>query len=228
MNKKLELFMGLVLILAVSVLAKNMGVLESMDQMRENKVIVLDAGHGGSDPGKIGINKALEKDVNLSIVLKLKEELEKKGYQVVLTRDTDEGLYKETDNNKKQADMKKRCEIIEESKCILAVSIHQNSFQTEDISGPQVFYFTTSIEGKKVATILQQKLIEWLKPKKERVEKANDTYYLLKKVSCPIVIVECGFLSNQTEAELLVTEEYQQKVAEAIGEGIEEYLKEKK
>ena len=79
-----------------------------------------------------------------------------------------------------------------------------------------------------MATILQQKLIEWLKPKKERVEKANDTYYLLKKVSCPIVIVECGFLSNQTEAELLVTEEYQQKVAEAIGEGIEEYLKEKK
>ena len=70
--------MGLVLILAVSVLAKNIGVMESMDQVRENKVIVLDAGHGGSDPGKIGINKALEKDVNLSIVLKLKEELEKK------------------------------------------------------------------------------------------------------------------------------------------------------
>ena len=102
-----------ILILAVSVLAKNIGVMESMDQVRENKVIVLDAGHGGSDPGKIGINKALEKDVNLSIVLKLKEELEKKGYQVVLTRDTDEGLYQETDNNKKQADMKKRCEIIE-------------------------------------------------------------------------------------------------------------------
>ena len=77
MNKKWELFMGLVLILAVSVLAKNIGVMESMDQVRENKVIVLDAGHGGSDPGKIGINKALEKDVNLSIVLKLKEELEK-------------------------------------------------------------------------------------------------------------------------------------------------------
>lgn len=228
MNKKLELLMGLVLILAVSILAKNMGVLESMEEVKTKQVIVIDAGHGGSDPGKIGINKALEKDVNLSIVLKLKEELEKKGYQIILTRETDAGLYQETDTNKKQADMKKRCEIIEESKCVLAVSIHQNSFQTEDISGPQVFYFTTSDEGKKVASILQTKLIEWLKPEKERVEKANDTYYLLKKVSCPIVIVECGFLSNHTEAELLVTEEYQKKVAEAVCEGIDEYLKGKK
>lgn len=170
------------------------------------------------------MNQALEKDVNLSIVLKLAELLKQNGITVVLTREDDNGLYTDADANKKRADMQKRCQIIEESKCLIAVSIHQNSYHTEDVTGPQVFYYTTSVEGQKLADAIQQELIEQLKPQKKRVAKPNDSYYLLKKAVCPIVIVECGFLSNWKEAEQLCTEEYQDEVAEAVLKGILAYL----
>lgn len=225
MQRKWELFLSLILIVVVSCIARGMDSVESMSESVNDKIVVIDAGHGGSDPGKIGVNNALEKDINLSIALKVKEILEGKGFTVVMTRDTDDGLYQETDTNKKRADMQKRCEIIAESKCSIAVSIHQNSYHEEGVSGPQVFYYATSTEGQQLATILQSELIEQLLPQKERTAKANDSYYLLKKAVCPIVIVESGFLSNWNEAQLLVTEEYQQKVAMAIADGIEKYFK---
>lgn len=218
----------MLLILVVSCIAARMGSIESMT-VPENpaeKIVVVDAGHGGSDPGKIGVNDALEKDINLSIALKLKTLLEEKGIMVVLTREDGEGLYSEEDTNKKRADMAKRCEIIADSGCYIAVSIHQNSYHEEGVSGPQVFYYTTSTEGQKLATAIQEELIGQLSPAKERTAKANDSYYLLKKAVCPIVIVESGFLSNWNEAGLLVTEEYQQKVAEAIAEGVDRYMSE--
>lgn len=225
MNKKWELFMSLLLIIVVSVMAKNMDVIESMAEPEENKIVVIDAGHGGSDPGKIGVNNALEKDINLSIARKIKEILEKKGITVILTREDDHGLYQETDTNKKRSDMQKRCEIIAESKCSIAVSIHQNSYQEESVSGPQVFYYTTSVQGQQLAATIQNELIEQLNPEKKRTAKPNDSYYLLKKAVCPIVIVESGFLSNWNEASLLITEEYQQKIAQAVADGIEKHLK---
>lgn len=218
--------MSLVLIVVVSCIARWMGGAESVAAPAGagKRVVVLDAGHGGSDPGKIGVNKALEKDINLSIVLKLKPLLEEKGITVVLTREGEAGLYGEEDTNKKRADMAKRCQIIADSGCAIAVSIHQNSYHEEAVSGPQVFYYATSTEGQKLAALIQQELVEQLSPEKERTEKANDSYYLLKKAVCPIVIVESGFLSNWNEAGLLVTEEYQQRVAQAVADGIEEYL----
>lgn len=216
--------MSLLLILTVSVLSRNMGTIESMAVPGENKIVVIDAGHGGSDPGKIGVNNALEKDINLSIALKVKDILEKDGITVVLTRENEDGLYQESDTNKKHSDMQKRCQIIADSKCAIAVSIHQNSYHEEAVSGPQVFYYATSTQGQQLATIIQNELIEQLAPEKKRTAKANDSYYLLKKAVCPIVIVECGFLSNWNEATLLVTEEYQQKVAQAVADGIEKHL----
>ncbi len=216
--------MSLLLILTVSFIARNMGTIESMAVPEDNKIVVIDAGHGGSDPGKIGVNNALEKDINLSIALKVKDILEKKGITVVLTRENEDGLYQETDTNKKRSDMQKRCQIIAESKCTIAVSIHQNSYHEESVAGPQVFYYATSTQGQQLATIIQNELIEQLAPEKKRTAKANDSYYLLKKAVCPIVIVECGFLSNWNEAALLVTDEYQQKVAQAVADGIEKHL----
>ena len=215
--------MSLLLILTVSFIARNMGTIESMAVPEDNKIVVIDAGHGGSDPGKIGVNNALEKDINLSIALKVKDILEKKGITVVLTRENEDGLYQETDTNKKRSDMQKRCQIIAESKCTIAVSIHQNSYHEESVAGPQVFYYATSTQGQQLATIIQNELIEQLAPEKKRTAKANDSYYLLKKAVCPIVIVECGFLSNWNEAALLVTDEYQQKVAQAVADGIEKH-----
>lgn len=160
--------------------------------------IVVDAGHGGIDPGKIGINNALEKDINLAIALKLERNLKENGIHVVMTRTDDSGLYRETDSNKKVVDMKNRLAVIEEAKPALAVSIHQNSYPDSSVSGVQVFYYKDSVRSKDAAEIMQAQMIRTLKPKKERVAKDNGSYYLLKKTSVPIVIVEYCVSDRQT------------------------------
>ncbi len=180
--------------------------------------------HGGDDPGKIGINKAKEKDINLIIAKELKTLLEKEGIKIVMTRTDDAGLYQKSSNNKKVEDMRKRCEIITKAEPVFTVSIHQNSYPEESVKGAQVFYYGQSKEGKKLAETLQQALIDQLDPKNHRQAKANESYFLLKKTPSPTVIVECGFLSNSEEAALLITEEYQKKVAEAVKIGILECL----
>lgn len=192
--------------------------------VKSEKCVVLDAGHGGADPGKIGINQALEKDLNLAITLRVKEYLEAQDIQVVLTRETEDGLYDADASNKKVQDMKRRIEIIEQTAPDLTVSIHQNSYPEEYVNGAQVFYYTGSREGQKVAELLQKSLVERLDPDNHRQVKANDSYYLLKKTSTPIVIVECGFLSNSAEAAKLCDEDYQDRVAWAIHMGILQYL----
>ncbi len=181
---------------------------------------MVDAGHGGIDPGKIGINNALEKDINLAIARKLERNLRENGINVVMTRTDDNGLYNETDSNKKVRDMKNRLAIIEEAQPTLAVSIHQNSYPDSSVSGVQVFYYKDSLRSKAAAEIMQAQMIRSLKPKKERVAKDNGSYYLLKKTSVPIIIVECAFMSNPTEAQLLTQDDYQEKVAWAIYMGI--------
>lgn len=193
--------------------------------VKENSpCVVIDAGHGGLDPGKVGINNALEKDINLQIAQRLKEFLEANDIRVVMTRENEEGLYDADASNKKVQDMKRRIELIEEAAPVLTVSIHQNSYPEEYVHGAQVFYYSTSQEGKKLAEILQAQLIERVDPENTRQVKANDSYYLLKKTGSPIVIVECGFLSNQAEAEKLCDEAYQEKLAWAIHIGILQYL----
>ena len=186
--------------------------------------VVVDAGHGGSDPGKIGINGAREKEVNLAIAEKLKECLEEAGIHVVMTRSDPGGLYQEEDENKKQADMRARCTIINEAKADLTVSVHQNSYPAEAVCGPQVFYHAQSSEGRKAAACLQEALNSELSIARPRETKANNTYYLLKKTKTPVVIAECGFLSNYEEAEKLTSKEYQKEVAEALCVGILTYL----
>lgn len=180
--------------------------------------------HGGDDPGKIGINKEKEKDINLKIAKKLKKLLEKEGIKVVMTRTDDAGLYQPSSDNKKVEDMRRRCEIISRAKPVFTVSIHQNSYPEESIKGAQVFYYGQSQEGKKLAETLQKSLVAQLDPQNHREAKANESYYLLKKTKSPTVIVECGFLSNSKEAGLLATEEYQKKVAEAVKTGIMDCL----
>ena len=152
--------------------------------------------HGGDDPGKIGINKAKEKDINLIIAKELKTLLEKEGIKIVMTRTDDAGLYQKSSNNKKVEDMRKRCEIITKEKPVFTVSIHQNSYPEESVKGAQVFYYGQSKEGKKLAETLQQALIDQLDPKNHRQAKANESYFLLKKTPSPTVMVEFGFMSN--------------------------------
>ena len=174
--------------------------LEEHIRAAKNKsvTIVVDAGHGGIDPGKVGINKALEKDINLAIALKLERNLKESGVNVVMTRTDDSGLYNEGDSNKKVRDMKKRLSIIEEAKPALAVSIHQNSYPDPSVCGVQVFYYKDSVKSKAAAEIMQTQLVKSLKPSKERVAKDNSSYYLLKKTSVPIMIVEYCVSDRQT------------------------------
>lgn len=186
--------------------------------------VVIDAGHGGDDPGKVGINGVKEKDINLEIAKLLKQFLEAADVKVVMTREDEEGLYDAGASNKKVQDMKRRVEIISEAKPVATVSIHQNSYPEEYVRGAQVFYYTNSQEGMRLAGCIQKQLIQRADTENTRQIKANDSYYLLKKAEGPIVIAECGFLSNWSEAEMLCEKEYQQKIAWAIHIGILQYL----
>lgn len=140
-----------------------------------------------------------------------------------MTRTEDVALCDGNESSKKLTDMKRRVALIEEKKPVLAVSIHQNSFSA-GTKGAQVFYHTSSEEGKKLAGILQASIRDAVGDDNHRVEKANDSYYMLRKVTCPLVIVECGFLSNPDEEALLCDENYQEKMAQGICEGIENFL----
>lgn len=229
----MRILMSVLLIPAMFLLAWQMASLQDeyvwmgrawTDFGSEKPCIVIDPGHGGDDPGKVGVTGCYEKDINLEIAGKLKKFLEAEGIEVILTRDGDYGLYSEEDNNKKNADMKNRVKKIEEVKPLLAVSIHQNSFVEEKIQGAQTFYYAKSKEGKCLAEQIQESLIKTLDEENKRVAKANDNYYLLKNTTYPLVIVECGFLSNTKECELLETDYYQEKVAWAVYMGIMRFL----
>ena len=126
-----------------------------------------------------------------------------------MTRTDNNGLYDENASGKKVQDMKRRVSMMEEAKADLAVSIHQNSYPDPAIKGAQVFYHKSSEKGKRLAGILQQSIKEKADKENHRVEKANASYYMLRKVSCPIVIVECGFLSKPDEERLLYDDKYQ-------------------
>lgn len=187
-----------------------------VETVKPHPCVVIDAGHGGADPGKVSVDGSLEKDINLQIALKLQKFLEMQDVDVVLTRDSDAGLYDESASNKKVQDMKNRVGIIEERQPALTVSIHQNSYHEEYVHGAQAFYYANSEKSKELAERIQQVMALELDKDNARQAKANDSYYLLKKTSTPIVIVECGFLSNYEEAQKLASELYQEKVAWAI------------
>lgn len=195
-------------------------------RMAEQKAVtvVIDSGHGGIDPGKIAADGTLEKDINLAIALKLQQYLEAADITVIMTRTSDDGLYDPDISNKKVQDMKNRVSIINESDARLAVSIHQNSYSDSSIHGAQVFYYANGDSAKTLADILQNILVKDLDPDNHRQSKSNDSYYLLKKTTCPTVIVECGFMSNPNEAALLNSASYQDRVAWVLHLGILQYL----
>jgi N-acetylmuramoyl-L-alanine amidase len=187
----------------------------------DQKVIILDAGHGGWDPGKTGTSGEDEKNINLAVMEKLQQYLEQGGATVFITRATDEAL-----GSKKGADMAERKKIANESDGDILVSIHQNAFPSSGAKGAQVFYHKSSEQGKRLAEIIQEKLIINVDAENKRLAKENKDYYILRTTEIPAIIVECGFLSNPTEEKLLNDEEYQTKLAWAIYLGIADYFSE--
>lgn len=226
MYQKIRLVMAIILLASALLIGKTMSVVVSSGQVKKEsmkKTVVIDAGHGGSDPGKIGVNQCLEKDINLQIALKVKEKLDNEQVKVIMTREDENGLSTDGASNHKIEDMKKRVEIINASEASIAVSIHQNSYTSEDVKGAQVFYFTHSEQGKQMAEIMQENF-RLANPENTRQAKENQTYYMLKKTKIPTIIVECGFLSNWEEAEKLTDDSYQEKTAQIICDGIMKIL----
>ena len=188
-----------------------------------NYTVVLDAGHGGSDPGSIGYKtKVNESDLNLRYVLSLKEKLEKSGINVVLTRTSDKALVDGRGKEFKKQDMAKRKELIKNTRPNMVISLHQNSSKNHSFRGAQVFYDKTSEISKQIADKIQKEFNESLINGKKYASPGD--YYMLKCTSAPSVIIECGFLSNAEEELLLLSADYQEKILNSIYLGIINFL----
>lgn len=188
-----------------------------------NRVVVIDAGHGGVDPGAVGISKVLEKDITLGVSKRLQVLVQQSGAKAIMVRDDDrdlgtsQGLLK-----RKREDLAQRIQLAMDSQAEVYLSIHANSFPDAKLTGAQTFYHSDSPEGKLLAQSIQQELNSMTSSK--RVAKGNQDIYVLKKANQAAVTVELGFLSNPQEEQLLTSAEYQQKLAIAIFQGLSVYF----
>ena len=185
------------------------------------RIVLIDAGHGGFDPGKVSGN-VLEKDINLAIALKLQGFLEEGGATVLMTRIEDKAL-----STDKSSDMYRRKEIANAGHVDIFISIHQNSFGTGNVHGAQVFYYNTSDDSRRLAEHIQRELRGFVDPDNRLQARANTNYFVLKQTAMPAVIVECGFLSNYAEKMRLTKDEYQERIAWGIYLGIVAFFNEK-
>lgn len=209
------------------------GLATGVQGVLSGEVLLIDAGHGGIDGGAESGRGVCEKSINLAIAREVKTLARQAGWQVVMTRETDDGLYEEdggTIRSKKTQDLKARRELIQNAQPEAAVSIHLNSFREDpSVKGAQVFYPDSGgekkvlAESKRLAECLQKKISSVAEGKKSRTALAKSDVFLFREVTCPISIIECGFLSNPEEAELLQSSEYQRRIAEAVFEGIMEF-----
>ncbi len=190
---------------------------QRQDGPLQGYTILVDAGHGGTDGGAMAKDSGvLEKELNLKVAIALRDALEQSGAQVIMTRETDMEL-----NRNKRADLTARLDLANQGHADMLISIHMNEYRTRGESGPQVFYRAGQEQSRLLAGAIQASMIQELKPAKERSAIAGD--YFILSLNIPSVLVECGFLSNPSEEKLLLTEEYQRRVAQAIRDGIVEY-----
>lgn len=194
-----------------------------------NKIIGIDPGHGGVDPGAVSKSGLKEDDINLKIALKLKRFIEQSGGIAVLTRDLDKGLYTEKSSTLRQMkteDLRNRKALIESADCEVFITIHLNSFTKSKYYGAQTFYSENNIESQRLAYLIQDELKNVLDKENKRVPSKRDDVFLISEMKIPSVLVEAGFLSNDEEAHLLNTSEYQEKIAWSIYVGIMKYFSE--
>ncbi|MCX8075158.1 MAG: N-acetylmuramoyl-L-alanine amidase [Clostridia bacterium] len=192
-----------------------------------NKVVVIDAGHGLPDEGAVGFNGTTEQATNLKIALKLQQLIEQSGAKVLLTRSDENGIYSIDSNsirNKKVSDIKNRVEIGNNYNADIFISIHLNKFPESIYRGWQTFYQQNSEKSKVLSKCIQENLSKNIEFKNDRVPLPISGVYIMDKVTVPTIVVECGFLSNPQEAEMLKGENYQNKIAWGIFIGIQEYF----
>lgn len=194
------------------------------------QVIILDAGHGGMDGGCTSAAGDVEKNINLAILLDLRDMLRASGYSVLTTRDTDRSIHDdgvEGIANQKSSDMDNRLELFNSVQNAICISIHQNQFTDPQYSGAQMFYSDTNSKNATLAQTLQNQFVSYLQPDNQReIKLCGKELFLCYYSKNPTVMAECGFLSNPEEASLLITEDYQQKVAFTIYSALVQYCAE--
>lgn len=198
------------------------GVVNIKEIPKTSYTIVVDAGHGGRDDGCSGDNGSKESEINLKVAKSLKKYLEDYGINVVMTRCDGNALYDANATNFKESDMQNRIKLINEANPHMVISIHQNSFSDSDIRGAQAFYQEGKEESRLFADGVQSQLISQLPSARSECNKGD--YYLLKESNYPAIIVECGYLTNNEEEKLLMSDDYQNKVSYAIMCGVVKYF----
>ena len=231
MRKSNLILLGLIFALMIAIYSLNMNVdtqaTTVANKTTEKRNVIIDAGHGGEDPGKISNSGLKEKELNLNIALKVKELLEKDQYNVIMTRQEDKLVYSQGTTDiyyKRLQDLTRRKEIMDNSGADIVVSIHTNSFPQAQYYGAQTFYPADSPESKRLAECIQKSMRENVDKSNEREPQLKQPIVIIKDLKTPTTIVECGFLSNTAEEQKLGTEEYQTTLAEAIKKGIDSYF----
>lgn len=235
MNKKINSSLGFILITVLMTVAVLFCVLlkdgtnnNTCDVSAEKITVIIDAGHGGEDGGAIGSGNIYEKDINLSIALKIGKKLEENGINILYTRTTDILLYDRNvdfSGRKKALDLAARVKTANETPNCIFVSIHMNSFPQSQYSGLQVYYSKNSKDSQIIAASIQNSVKANLQPQnKRKITEATSRIYLLDRIQAPAVLIECGFLSNPEECRLLTTEIYQNQLAEIISKELEKYV----
>jgi len=211
----------LVIVIGIVFTLRNETVMTSNISMPlSKKIILIDAGHGGADPGKVS-GSTQEKTINLAIAQKLQSYLEQADAITFMTRVDDSDLAQT-----KKSDMYSRKLTADTSNADIFVSIHQNSYPNSSIQGAQVFYFNQSENSKRLAVCIQNELRSFINNNNKREVTENSNYYVLRRTSMPAVIVECGFLTNPNEKNLLLDSDYQDRIAWAVYMGIVDYFRE--
>lgn len=200
--------------------------IESMLLETERKLIIIDAGHGGEDPGTLSKSGIMEKDLNLEFAYTIGAMFAERGYAVLYTRTKDKLLYTDEENIKgirKISDLKNRCKIAAEYPEALFISIHMNSYKNSKYKGLQVYYSENNVESQRLAQSVQDKVSTTVQLDNSRKIKPGNDIYLLENAPNTTILIECGFLSNPEEAEKLSEKEYQKELSLAIVCGIIEY-----
>ena len=225
------LFSTIVILLSIFLMQlKNASATHEKQTISENTVtVVLDAGHGGEDGGAVGKNGIYEKDLNLSLTKKIGDSLKDRGIDIKYTRTEDILLYdKNADfkNKKKALDLAERVKIAQSTENCIFVSIHMNSFSETKYSGLQVYYSKNNTLSRELATSVQTAVKNNLQPQNTRkAAMATSRIYILDRLSCPAILIECGFISNADECRLLCTDVYQNELSKIISQEIENYIK---
>ena len=212
---------GTVVLLALT-LGRLNGMMEpvmELETLQRTGPLVLDAGHGGEDGGAVSITGAPESQINLAIVLKLRDVLGLYGVDPILLREEDISLHDDNANTlreKKRSDLKNRVTVVENVEGGTLLSIHQNTYPGSQYHGTHVFYAPT--EGSQsLAEHFQNSINTALQPDNERaVKQIPDTVYIMNHITCPAILIECGFLTNPEEEALLRDEDYQRKLSAVI------------